>query len=174
VSSPFSYPLDGAANVFLEPRWLSVPVTVPDSIGNCYVIGTGIADFTADPPWHWQDGPDVPLLGVTFTLTFPAALAKDDVYIPGSGIASVGLALAERDTDSETTDWLLALDTITVSDVEPPSRDLVVELTGAYRGDCWMDKLAYHVGFLIHQAPRRPWRLVVKDSVSDVLRDPGP
>ena len=45
------YPLNGAENVYINPRWLTVPVQVPNSIANCYINGTGVADFTDNPAW---------------------------------------------------------------------------------------------------------------------------
>jgi hypothetical protein len=160
----YTYPEDEAPTVFLEPRWLAVPVSAPDSIANCYLSGTGIADFTFDPPWSWA-GDEHPLIAVTFRLAFTVTspLEANDLYIPGSGIASVGLAHVDRDTetysgpfdtgleDTGIEDWLLALDAVNVKDPKPSDTELDLAVTAAYQGDCWIDRIAYKIGLLVHR-----------------------
>ncbi|HEY3132526.1 MAG TPA: hypothetical protein VGL91_23965 [Acidobacteriota bacterium] len=146
-------PDDDTPNVFLNPRWLAVPVQVLDGVANCYISGTGVADFTADPPWRWRNDESLPLIKGKFKLTFTSdsPLQIGDLYIAGSGIATVAFAHVDRDTDADTTPFVLALDTVLVKDVKPPSRELKVEVTGAYLGDCWMDKIAYQIGMLVYR-----------------------
>jgi hypothetical protein len=102
-----------AADVYLQDtRWLAIPVTVQDSIENCYLSGTGVADFTDDPDW----AAGFPI-GVEFSLRMrsQSPLELDDVY-SGSAVASVGLAHIDYNEDSNAVgQTVMALATVDVS-----------------------------------------------------------
>jgi hypothetical protein len=159
---PYRYPKDDdpdvagglpTADVYLQDtRWLAIPVTVKDSILNCYLSGTGVADFTDDPAW----APGV-AIGVNFSLRMrsQSPLELDDVYT-GSAVASVGLAHVDyNDDDGAAGPMQLALDTVHVSVQRIVDKDnqtkaeIWLDITGAFQNDCWMDKIAFQIGLLV-------------------------
>jgi hypothetical protein len=160
---PIRYPKDDDPNVSGELRLpiadvylqdthrLTIPVSVKDSIENCYLTGAGVADFTDDPPlWDL-------VVPVKFSLRLrsQSPLELDDVYTD-SAVASVGLAHVDHDTAGVgDTDSVLALDTVDVSVQTIKDKDnatkaeVWLDIMGAYWGDCWMDKIAFRIGLLV-------------------------
>jgi hypothetical protein len=158
-------PQDFSPSSYVNQRWLEVPVAVPNSYANCYIVLTGIAVFTGDPQWNFAIDP-YPPLGWTFTLTLSPPLVRgkkghqenDDAIMPGTGIASVALASVDLDTkdmDEDADDWLFGLETVTVKPMKPDATEIIVEVTGSFKGDSMIDRIAYHLGFLVYRPTLR-------------------
>jgi len=179
-----TYPKNGAENVYINPRWIVVPVSVPGSIANCYIHGTGVADFTDDPPW--DDHGDVRPMSFDFNLTFvshypkqpgDSPLEPSDTLFPDLASVTVGLAHIDHDVEGAPTAFGFELLGTEIKKVPRGETTLEVVVSGIYWFDVWIDRLAYQIDMLVYrpefvpQAPRHhPWaidadlaRLLVKE-----------
>jgi hypothetical protein len=153
----YEYPKDDAANVYLNPRWIAVPVSAPNSIANCYINGTGVADFSgddvdSDPPWDPLEVEDV-----TFHLRFPSnfppqlgdsPLRPSDIVLPDSIMACVGLAHINHDGPLA---WKLSLESISVEPIAKGQTNFEIVVNGIYYQDAWMERIAYQIDMLIYR-----------------------
>jgi len=164
------YPLNGAENVYINPRWLTVPVQVPNSIANCYINGTGVADFTDNPAW------DLGVFNsVAFHLRFishsPAQpgdspLTPSDFVPPNSVMATVGLSHIDHDVSGAPTAFEIAMFSVDIAKVAKGDTELDITVNGWFMQDAWIDRIAYEIDMLIYRpqflapsAPRWPGRL---------------
>ncbi len=155
----YVYPKDGAANVYINPRWIAVPVAVPGSVANCYINGTGVADFTGDPPWVDEQG--VPrLLSFEFHLTFVSNYPKQpgdsplnpsDTVFPDLGSVTVGLAHIDHDIEGAPTAFGFELLGTEIKKVPRGETTLEIVVSGTYQWDVWIDRLAYQIEMLVHR-----------------------
>jgi hypothetical protein len=156
----FEYPLNNAENVYLSPRWLAAPVQVPNSIANCYINGTGVVDFTDDPPWDqgWGQG-QPPYHSVAFHLRFishfPAQpgdspLTPGDIVVPGSVMATVGLSHIDHDIEGAPTEFEIALFSVDIAAVAKGDTELDITVNGQFMGDAWIDRIAYEIDMLVY------------------------
>jgi hypothetical protein len=129
-----------------------VPVRAPNSIANCYINGTGLADFTTDPGWDPRRWNDV-VFHLRFSSHFPAQpgdspLKPDDIVFPDSIMATVGFTHTDHD---ESSDWGVSLEGINVLKVPRGSTDLEIQIVGTYFQDGWIERIAYEIDMLIYR-----------------------
>jgi hypothetical protein len=152
------YPKDGAGNVYINPRWIAAPVHVPGSIANCYIHGTGVGDFTDDPPW--DDHGNVRLMSFELHLTFvshyPAQpgdspLEPSDTVFSDLASVTVGLAHIDHDIEGAPTAFGFELLGTEIKKVARGDTTLQVVVKGTYWLDVWIDRLAYQIDMLVYR-----------------------
>lgn len=175
------YPKDGAANVYINPRWIAVPVTVPGSVANCYINGTGVADFTDDPDWEDEQG--VPrLMSFDLHLTFASnsppqpgdsPLQPSDTVFPDLASVTVGLAHIDHDIENAPTAFGFELVQTQIQKVARGDTILEIVVSGTYQWDVWIDRLAYQIDMLVHRPdfdrPQPSYRPLSPDELAWLL-----
>jgi hypothetical protein len=133
----FSY--TAANDQIINTHWLAVYVRSNSSVANCYISGTGVANFSVDPDWV-----DLPLQQGQFHLQFEAVLEPDDLLM--DCVASVGIDRMDFDDPGLT--WVFGLDAV---EVRQTTTDLEIVVSGGYREDVWIEQMSFKIGLLVYR-----------------------
>ena len=134
----FSY--TAAGDQIIGTHWLDVYVRSNSSVANCYVSGTGVAQFSVDPPWN----SDMDVQQGQFHLQFQGAFEPDDLLM--DGLASMGIDRMDFDEPGFT--WVLGLDAV---ELKQTTTDLEIVVSGGYREDAWIEQMSFKIGLLVYR-----------------------
>jgi hypothetical protein len=134
----FSY--TAAGDQIISTHWLDVYVRSNSSVANCYISGTGVAQFSVDPPWDR----DMAVQQGQFHLQFQGAFEPDDLLM--DGLATVGID--RMDLDEAGYSWVLGLDAV---ELKQTATDLEIVVSGGYRVDVWIEQMSFKIGLLVYR-----------------------
>jgi hypothetical protein len=121
---------------------------------NLYVQVTGIANFAEDPDPNLK-GVQRGILAVVFSradagsATPVPILQLGDTMLEASAIAYLRRINREQETESD--DFVIALDEVTSVTVDEPTNAIVLSIRVGYGGDVWVGRVGFTVNLLVHR-----------------------